>query len=488
MWTQHSLVKVIKDNFGDRLFALVSNREPYLHTFTEDKKIKCQASIGGVSVTFDSIMRATRGVWIAYGGSAADKKTVDSHDHVKVPPKNPQYTLRRIWMSEEERKHYYEGFSNETIWPLSHAVFIKPNFLDADWQAYKAINKRFAKAVLEEVKGRKALIWLQDYHLALAAKYIKDARPDVMVAQFWHIPWPTQEIFRICPWKKEILTGLLCNDLLGFHRYYHVDNFLKTVARELEVKESYEDLTIEYKRHETKVGYFPISIDYQEITDHLKSTSEKEDQKIIDKFITGKYQILAVGVDRVDYTKGIPNRLLAIERFLDKYPSYKGKFVYLGIGAPSRTGIKTYRNLGREIEKLVRRINKKFAKGAWQPIYYVNQPLRRQEILEICRQADLCLVTPLDDGMNLVSKEYIVANRGDGALILSHFTGAAKELTKAFLINPYNIKEMAKTIKDAIETPRSEKISRMKKMKELIKDRNLFRWAAKFLLELAKLK
>lgn len=488
MWTKESLKRIIKENFAGYKFILASNREPFLHIYDEGKKQKiiCKRSVGGVSVALDSVMRATQGTWIAYGGSAADKEVVDKLDHIQVPTNNPKYTLRRVWMTESERRGYYEGFSNETLWPICHAVFMRPTFKESDWLAYKKINKRFANAILEEIKDKKAIVWIQDFQLSLVTEYIKDKRPDVLIGQFWHIPWPTYEIFRTCPWKKEILNGLLANDLLGFHRFYHVDNFLNNVDREMESNINKEDLMVNYKNHKTKVGFFPISVDYEKIVNYVKNT--KNNKKMIEKYVKSPYKYLAIGIDRIDYTKGIVNRLLAIEKFLEMYPSYKGKFVYFGIGSPSRSGISTYRKLSKEIRRQVLRINNKFAQKNWQPIYYLEEIMDRQDLLKICQKADLCLVTSLDDGMNLVSKEYVVANKGDGALILSSFTGAAKELTDAFLINPYDIKETAESIKKAIETPRKEKIKRMTNMKKIIKNRNIFRWASKFLLELSKLK
>ena len=486
MWNKQSLKNIIKENFKDCQFVIVSNREPYIHIWKNDK-IVCQRSIGGVTISFETIMRTTGGIWVAYGGSSADKDTVDENDHVKLPVNDPKYTLRRVWMSKKELAGYYEGFSNSTLWPLCHVVFIKPSFVESDWQNYKKINKRFAKAILEEIEHKKAIVWIQDYHFALLPRYIKEKRPDVIVAQFWHIPWPTHEIFRICPWKKEILDGLLHNDLLGFHRYYHVDNFFKTVNRELEANVDYEDLTVLYKKNIHKIKFFPISVDYEDVVNRLKNARRMK-KFLIKELVKSPYKILAVGIDRIDYTKGIPLRLRAIEKFLEMYPKYRGKFVYLGIGAPSRTGIVTYRRLGREINEIIKKISQKFKKGNWQPIYYLNEVVERNKVLNILSQADLCLITSLDDGMNLVAKEFVAANETGGSLIISQFTGAAKELTEGFLINPYDIKSVAQTIYQAIKTPKKERIERMKKMKNTIKERNLYRWAGKFLLELSTLK
>jgi len=486
MWDKESLRKVLRENFKDHLFVIVSNREPYLNTYGKNGKIKCERSIGGVSVIFDSVMRQTKGTWVAYGGSLADKETVDKKDHIQVPPNHPKYTLRRIWLNNKEKTGYYDGFSNESLWPLCHVVFIKPTFVESDWETYKNVNRKFAKAVLEEIGDKKALVWIQDYQLALVAQYIKEKRPDVFVAQFWHIPWPSSEIFRICPWGKEILTGLLHNNLLGFHRYYHVDNFLDSISRELEANINHEDLMITFGGSKIKIGAFPISIDYKEAKN--EAMISRKNKNTVKKYIKGNYKYLAIGVDRLDYTKGIPNRLLAIKRFLEKYPSYIGKFVYLGIGAPSRTNLKTYKDLSKTIIELVGQINRKFQKGSWQPIYFYNLVVPHEDVLHLSNRANLCLVTPLDDGMNIFAKEYVAANKGDGAIILSHFIGAAKELTDAFLINPYDVEEMADTIKDALDCPLDERKERIKNMKKILEDRNLYRWAGKFLLEAAKIK
>lgn len=331
MYSRESLKRTLRENFEGYGFAIVANREPYIHELDSKGKVKASKTIGGVSTTFDIIMRATNGTWVAHGSGTADRQMVDKNDHIMVPTSDPKYCLRRVWMTDDEMRGYYEGLSNETLWPLCHIAFIEPKFSYEDWQTYKEINKRFADAVLEEIKGKKAVIWIQDYHFALLAKYIKEKRPDVIVAMFWHIPWPTFEIFRICPWAKEILKGMLANDLIGFHRYYQVNNFMEGVARELESKVDRGEFTIEHDKQLTKVGAFPISVDYEELAREAKNLKEAD----LSKYIPFDYKYLAIGVDRVDYTKGIPNRLRAIESFLEKYPKYRGKFVYLGIGSPS---------------------------------------------------------------------------------------------------------------------------------------------------------
>ncbi len=486
MWTNESLKKVIKDNFQDYKFIMVSNREPFAHSYDEKKKVVANRTVGGVAITLDSIMKATKGTWIAYGGGEADKAVVNEDDQVRVPPNKPQYTLRRIWIDPEKYQRYYDGFSNQTLWPLCHVVFKRPTFNDDDWKAYKEVNKQFADAVLREIGREKAIVWVHDYQLSLVAKYIKEKRPDVIVAQFWHIPWPTHEIFRICPWKKEIITGLLSNDLLGFQRYYHVDNFLSTVAREVGGLVDREDLVIEYKNHRTRVNFFPISVDYHDILHRLRPLIR--DRAVVERYVPWKYETLAIGIDRIDYTKGLIGRMAAIEKFLELNPDQRGKFVYLGIAAPSRETISEYQKLNTKLQTMIFKINERFGQKDWQPIVFVAENLKRNDILQISRIADLCLVTSLDDGMNLVAKEYVVANNGLGSLILSPFAGAAKELADALLVNPYDVRAMAKAIKEALAMPVAERKERMEKMKAIVEHNNVFRWSSKFLLSLAAVK
>lgn len=485
-WTDASLRKILDENFKDYLFIIASNREPYLHTYNDQGKIVCKHSVGGVSMVFDSIMKKTQGIWVAYGGSKADKETADEHGHVPVPPGKPKYILKRVWMTAEERAGYYDGFANSALYFLNLNIFVMPKFDEADWKMYKKINKRFAQNILEEVKDRKALVWLQDYHTTLVAKYIREKNQDIELGFFCHTPWPTYEIFRICPWAKEILEGILSNDLVGFHRHQFAYNFLKCVSRIVEAKVDFENMTVGYKGRTIQIGKFPISIDYRSINNYL--TANKVSGKEASKYVTSPYEILAVGVDRLDHTKGIPMRLKAIGKFLHDNPGYRNKFVYLGICAPSRTDLEKYRDLREEITKEAEKVNKRYGNAGWQPVHLVNEVIDNEDVIRLLNQADLCLVTPLDDGMNLVAKEFVAANNGKGALVLSKLIGAADELKEAYMVNPYDIPGTANKIKQAIEDDPAAKAERMKKMKETVESRNVFRWAGKFLLEMARVK
>ena len=488
MWTEKSLVDTIQKSLKGYNFIVVSNREPYIHQY-EEEKIKWSKTVSGVTIALDPVMQASGGTWIAWGSGKADKEVVDKRSCIRVPPDSPNYTLKRVWLSEEEEKGYYYGYSNQALWPLSHIAYEKPKFIKAQWQIYKRINQRFAEAILDEIGDKKAFVWLQDYHFTLAARYIKEKKPDTIVAMFWHIPWPNPEVFRICPQKKEILAGLLSCDLLGFHIRYHCLNFMNTVDFELESKSDYEENSVTYRGHKTFIRDFPISVDFEGISKESQSGEVAKARKHIPDQIPIPYEILALGIDRLDYTKGILERLYAIDRFLEKYPQYQKRFVFYQAGALSRIDIPSYQALNSEIEKTVESINDKYKKDNWKPIFLTNRVLNYDEHLALYQCADMCIVSSLHDGMNLVAKEYVSANfECKGALLLSKFTGAARELSKGMiLINPYDFDSTADAIKRAIEISNEEKKERMQRLRGIVAERNIFRWAGKFISTLVKL-
>ncbi|MBL7070731.1 MAG: trehalose-6-phosphate synthase [Candidatus Omnitrophica bacterium] len=467
---------------------MASNKEPYMHEY-KGKDIKCIKTVSGLTIALDPVMEAAGGIWIAWASGNADKDTVDENNCVKVPPDNPRYTLKRLWLSKEEEEGYYYGYSNQAIWPLSHIAYEKPIFLKEHWQIYKKVNQYFARAVLEEIGNDKAFVWLQDYHLTLAAKYIKEQRPDAIVAMFWHIPWPNPEAFRICPHKKEILAGLLSCDLLGFHIRYHCINFMDTVDFELEAKTDYEENSVIYRDHKTLIRPFPIGVDFEGISQNAKSQEVKSAIDNLTSQIPPPYEVLALSVDRVDYTKGILERLKAVDRFLQKYPEYQKRFVFYQVGALSRIHIQTYKDLINKVQELAEEINWKYKSGNWYPIVLNNKGIDYEQHLALYRSADLCIVSSLHDGMNLVAKEYVAANVDlKGTLVLSQFTGSARELSKgAILINPYDFDSTADAIKKAIQMPREEKVERMRRLRNNIAERNIYRWAGKVISNLARL-
>ncbi len=490
MFNQQTLKQVVTEKIGDELLVVVSNREPYIHRFHEGKVVVDKPASGLVTA-MDPMLRATEGIWVAHGAGKADKKVVDANDCVRVPPDNPKYTLKRVWLTKQEERGYYYGFSNEALWPLCHIVYARPQFDLHNWEMYRQVNQKFADAVLAEIGDKPAFIWVQDYQLALVAGMLKEKRPDLRVAQFWHIPWPNPEVFRICPWKKEILLGLLGNDLLGFHIKFHCDNFLNTVAQNLEVRVDYERSSIfHHSGVETRVRPFPISVDFDEIAeDAKKDYSDDETVEDVLHTLPEKYETIAIGVDRFDYTKGIPERLRAVDRLLEKHPEMIEKFLLIQVGALSRIHIPLYKKLNDEINALVEEINWKYATDSWAPIMLVRRNTVYPQILHFYRMADTCVVSSLHDGMNLVAKEFISSrNDDDGVLILSQFTGAGRELEGgALLVNPYNVEELADAFYEASTMSKKEQKRRMSAMRDIVKEHNIYKWGTDFISELANI-
>lgn len=487
IWTEAKLKNLVQAKLGENAFFVVSNREPYMHVIDEPSaKANCIRPASGVVTAIHPILSACGGMWIAHGSGNADRKFVNSKDKLGVPPEDNRYILKRVWLSKEEEEGYYYGFANEGLWPLCHNTHTRPIFRESDWQMYKRVNIKFAESVIAELPAKSPFIFIQDYHFTLLAKLIKEKRPDATIALFWHIPWPTPESFSICPYQKEILDGMLGCDLIGFHVQNHCNNFLDTANRLLESRVDTEKFSVVRANKETFIRAFPISVDAN--CTSLKTESGEEIEKLKKEFEL-EDKIVGVGVERIDYTKGIIERVFAIDRFLEKYPAYKKKLVFIQLAAPSRTHIKRYHDLMGEIDELVEKINWKHADGAWKPVIYLKRHFSADEIGPYYQLADFCVVSSLHDGMNLVAKEYIAAKKDlSGALILSQFTGASRELNDAVLINPYSIEDFADSIKLVIDMPQEEKKRRMENMRRVISENNIYRWAANIITELTALK
>jgi len=489
-WTAHRLKECVRAELGDKKLFLISNREPYMHV-KEGSNIKCIVPAGGLVTALDPVMRICDGIWIAHGGGNGDREFVDNNDKVRVPPEEPAYTLKRIWLTKEEEDGYYYGFSNEGIWPLCHITHTRPVFRLDDWVNYQRVNEKFAEALLKEIVDEESpLVLIQDYHLALLPLLVKKERPDARVALFWHIPWPNPEAFGICPWRQEILIGMLGADLIGFHIQFFCNNFLDTVDRFLESRIDWEQFYIERGGLTTLVRPFPISVSFEGFSDKVPLTHVRNElKKTILQEIDVSAEYIGVGVDRIDYTKGIPERFRAIERFLEKYPEFIGKFTFIELGAPSRTHIKRYRELITEVEEMVDKVNWRFQTKGWKPIVFLKAHHSHEEIYRFYKIADICMVTSLHDGMNLVAKEFI-ASRGDedGVLILSQFTGASRELKDAVIINPYDIEEMADAIYFSLTMETHERSERMKRMQTVVREQNIYRWAGSLITTLARLR
>jgi len=487
MWQKKDLQRLIQEKMGEYLFVVVSNRQPYIHV-SKQGGVECQRSVGGVVTALDPVMQACQGLWVALSDGDADRKVSSPEGKVKVPPGESEYTLKRIWLTKEEIEKYYYGFSNEALWPLCHMAFKRPTFRLDDWECYKSVNKKFADAILEEIGDRKAFIWIQDYHMCLLPKYLKEAAgSQVITAHFWHIPWPSYEAFRICPQKKEILDGLLANDLLGFHTRYHCNNFLDVIDRELESKIDREKVSITRNSHETLVRAYPISIDFENIEELSRSAKVKEIADTLMKEHNLYGQKVLVGLDRIDYTKGIPEKLAALDFLFERHPELVGNVVFLQVGAISRLHIQQYKNLNDEINALVEKINWKYGNHSWKPVVFLRRYFNLIELLGLYRISDVGIVGSLHDGMNLVAKEYIAGCPKDrGMLVLSQFTGAARELTDAIQINPYDAVQYAEGIYAALQLPEEERAKRMAKMSDIIHEYNIYRWAGKVISDLLK--
>lgn len=485
-WTKERLENVVLDRLGDVKVVVVANREPYIHTYDGDE-IRCVRPASGLTTALDPVMRVCGGVWVAHGsGGRADRAVVDERDRVAVPPEDPSYTLRRVWLTKTEEQGYYYGFSNDALWPLCHIAYTRPRFDASDWEQYRAVNQKFADAVLDEVGDEPALVFVQDYHFALLPRMLKNAREDLIVAQFWHIPWPNREAFRICPWREEILDGLLGNDLLAFHIQYHCNNFFDTVDRTLESRVDMEHFTVTRGGHTTHVRPHPISIDPDLVVATLPMNLRLAESRLRKRLRLGQEQIL-VGVDRVDYTKGLPERFAAVDRLLTSHPELRGAFSLVQVGAPSRVHLPSYRHLNDELNRLAEEINWRHGQGTWRPIVFVNEHYGPDLIFLLYRIAAACVVSSLHDGMNLVAKEFVAAREDlEGVLVLSQFTGAARELTDALLINPYAIDEFAEALFVALTMPPDEQRLRMRRLRDQVGDNNIYRWAGTLLSEASK--
>ena len=464
-----------------RPILVVSNREPYLHTYAEDGSISWAPTTGGVAVALDALMRERGGVWVAHGAGSADRAVVDADDRVMVPPDNPTYPLRRVWLSAAEETHYYAGFANEGLWPLCHEAHVRPVFRAVDWASYQKVNDRFADVIDEELPDDSAPIFIQDYQLALVGSALRARRPGVRTALFWHIPWPHPDRLRICPWRREILAGLLANNLLAFQLDRDRRNFM-TAARDELGATVIGRSAIRYRDRTTNVLSVPIGVDYDRIQELTTApTMDKEIAKLRHELHIDT-PLIGIGVDRLDYTKGIPEKLDALSLLLARRPELLERLTFVQIGVPSRSKLKSYAAVEAEIDAKVVEINTRFPHGNRGPIRYRKSALKIRRLVALYRMATFCIVSSLHDGMNLVAKEFVAAREDlDGVLVLSELAGASHELTDAIIINPYDIDGFASALDWAIEMPQQERYRRMRALRRVIAGRNVFSWASDIL-------
>lgn len=481
MWTRTILHDLIDAKLKGFKFLVVANREPFIHQY-KDGQIEVVNPASGMATALDPIMEASGGTWIAHGSGDADRESVDQFDRIQVPPHDPTYTLRRVWLTPEQEKGYYFGLSNNGLWPLCHVAFRPPTFRLRDWETYKEVNQLFADAVLEEAGDDPTFVFIQDFHFCLLPRMLKNANANLLLAHFWHIPWPNREVFRIFPWKVELLDGLLGNDLLGFHIRHHCLNFLDTVDRSIEAKVDLEKFEITRGDAATMIRPFPIGIDFDENTSIAQSSDVELAMSKWRKLIPESVEYVGIGIERLDYTKGIPQRLQALDELLDKNPDLLGRLLFIQVAVSSRSILPQYKRLAEEVEALAEEINQKWSKFGSKPILLLRQHQGPVDMMALHRISQFCVVSSLHDGMNLVAKEYVASRfDNDGVLILSQFTGSARELLDALLVNPFAIHELADAMLQAITMPDEERERRMLKLREEVQVNNVYRWAGKVL-------
>ncbi len=487
-WSPDSLRSLLHKQLAGERIIVVSNREPYIHQRKEGR-IEVHRPASGLVTAVEPVMRACSGTWIAHGSGSADRETVDRHDRVAVPPDNPEYRLRRIWLTTEEENGYYYGFANEGLWPLCHIAHVRPIFRTSDWQSYVAINQRFADAVVREADSDDPVVLVQDYHFALLPGMIRAALPKATIITFWHIPWPNPESFGICPWREELLRGMLGSTILGFHTPFHCKNFLETVDRYLETRIEHESSTISRRGNLTLVESYPISIQWPPAWEKNLPSVEQCRSEVRAALGLPVHHRIGIGVDRQDYTKGILERFRAVEKMLELHPELVGNFTLIQIAAPTRSALEDYQTFEAQVRNLAIRINQRFSRGNWQPICLKVEHHEPEQVNRYYRAADVCVVTSLHDGMNLVAKEFVAAREDErGVLVLSQFTGAAHELHESLIVNPYHIEQTADAIHRALTMPEEEQRERMHSMRMLVRDFNVYRWAGRMLLDAARIR
>ncbi|MBK6939653.1 MAG: trehalose-6-phosphate synthase [Planctomycetes bacterium] len=488
-WTPARLKQLLRTELMGERLVVIANREPYMHVRSDDGTVRVLHPASGLVTALEPVMRACSGVWIAHGSGNADRESVDASDHVQVPPDKPQYTLRRLWLNAEEEKGYYYGFANEGLWPLCHIAHVRPTFRQSDFEHYRAVNRRFADAVVAEAGSDDPIVLVQDYHFALAPRMIRERLPKASIITFWHIPWPNAERMGICPWARELLDGMLGSSILGFHTRQHCNNFLESADRYLESRIDRETQGVEQGGNICLVRPYPISIEWPLRWPNEAPTPTECRRVVFERLGLPAHAKLGVGVDRLDYTKGILERFHAVERALDRYPELRGVLCFAQLSAPSRSLIGEYQDFDRRVLAEAERINARYATDAYRPILMLRAHHEQPAVLTHYRAADFCFVSSLHDGMNLVAKEFVASREDErGVLILSSFTGASKELSEALVVNPYDVERCADAIALAVSMPEDEQRARMHALRSIVAEFNVYAWAGRMLADAARLR
>jgi trehalose 6-phosphate synthase len=489
-WNAERLQSLLRTQLRGDQVIVVSNREPYIHEATDGGPITVRRPASGLVTAVEPVMRACSGTWIAHGSGNADRKVVDRHDRVALPPGEDEYVLRRIWLTDKQEQGYYYGFANEGLWPLCHVAHVRPVFREGDWEHYREVNQLFADAVVAEARSDDPIILVQDYHFALLPAMVRRKLPRATILTFWHIPWPNPESFGICPWRSEILEGMLGSTILGFHTRFHCKNFMETVDRYLEARIEHEHSTITFGGAQTLVESYPISIEWPSPEEAREWPSPGQCRaELFERLQIPQGHRIAVGVDRFDYTKGILERLNAVERMLEKHPQWQDRFTFVQVAAPSRGALEEYRSFQERIQSATERINARFGRPDAPVIRLLAQHHEHDAVMRLYRAADVCMVTSLHDGMNLVCKEFVAARDDErGVLILSRFAGAAREMPEALVVNPYHVEETADALHQALLMPPAEQRERMASLRSTVHEFNVYRWAGRMLADAARLR
>ncbi len=462
---------------------IVSNRLPVNITLT-DNKLVVEASVGGLATGMRSVHAEGDGLWIGWPGLTNEELTPElSADMTRALAAE---RCVPVLLTADEMENYYYGFSNKALWPLFHYFQAYTEFEWEQWKTYVAVNAKFADAVVEHASDGDT-IWVHDYQLLLVPQMIRDRNPNLTIGFFLHIPYPSYELFRTCPWRGELLNGMLGADLIGFHIYDYVRHFLSSVSRITGLETRFN--TVMHGDRVVQLDAFPMGIDYnrfevtaQEIANRDNGDTDDIIRKLKEHNEAFPDSRLILSIDRMDYTKGIPNRIRGFEYFLKKYPQFHGKVRLLMLTVPSRESVSQYQKLKSETDALVGNINGELATVSYTPIWYFYRTMPFTDLVALYAAADVALITPIRDGMNLVAKEYVASRtENDGVLVLSEMAGAAKELHQALLINPNNFEEMADALRQALEMPKDEQASRMTAMKERIRRYSVDKWAEDFM-------
>jgi trehalose 6-phosphate synthase len=481
-WTAERLRTFVSDAFPGERLVVLSNREPLIHERAGDGRIHARQPASGVVTALEPVTLTCNGVWIAHGSGSADRDVVDERDGVALVRDGGSYRLRRVWLSEAEAGGYYSGFANDALWPLCHLAHVKPIFRLSDFQCYRRVNQRFADAVCEEADTEAPVVLVQDYHFAFVPQLIRQRLPRATTVLFWHIPWPNRHHFAVCPWRRSLLEGLLGSSVIGFQTTTDAQNFLEAVQHGIEAQVDREAGTVTYNGRRVRVGAYPISIEWpSHLLAQVPAIAEGR-RRMSQRLDLPADAIVAVGVDRLDYTKGLEEKLLGVERLLESRPSLRGRFVLVQVAPASRGEIPSYRGEANRVREAAQRVNGRFGHDAYRPVILIEEAWSPVDVCALLRAADVCCVTSLHDGMNLVAKEFVAARDDErGVLVLSTFAGASRELRDALLVNPYDAGDVAGALARAIFMTADEQRARMIRLREVVAHGNGYRWASRLL-------